>query len=60
MNGESEVVDPEPDASKNRSDVNWTGPDVESIGGAAWRGTTVKDRELLKVHAVDNGHVISL
>ena len=59
MNGESEVVDPEPDVSKNRSDVNWTGPDMESLGGAAWRGTAAKDRELSNVHAVDCGHVIS-
>jgi hypothetical protein len=60
MNGECEVVDAEPDVSENRSGVNWTFPDMESIGGAAWRGTMVKDHELSKVHAVDGGHAISL
>jgi len=60
MNGESVVVDAEPDVSENRPDVNWTGPDMESGGGAAWSGTAVKDRELSNMHAIDSGHVISL
>jgi len=54
------VVDAEPDVSENRPDVNWTGPDMESGGGAAWSGTAVKDRELSNMHALDSGHVISL
>jgi hypothetical protein len=33
---------------------------MDSLGGAAWRGTAVKDRVVSKVHAVDGGHVISL
>jgi hypothetical protein len=55
MNGESVVVDAEPDVSENRPDVN-----MESRGDAAWSGTAVKDRELSNMHANDSGHVISL
>jgi hypothetical protein len=34
--------------------------DMYSRGSTAWRGMTAKDHDLLKVHAVDDGHVILL
>ena len=58
--GVPEMVDAEPDASEKRPDVNWTGPDMDSVRGGARRGTAAKDRELSNVHAVDCGHVSSL
>jgi hypothetical protein len=33
---------------------------MDSLGGTTWRGMAAKDRDLSKVHAVDDGHVILL
>jgi hypothetical protein len=65
MNGwsekRSEAVEADPDASEKRPDVAWSGPDMDSLGGAAWMsGAAAKERELSKVQAVDGGHVSSL
>jgi hypothetical protein len=59
--GGPEMADVELDAvSKKGWDMNWTDPDMDNLGGTTWRGTAAKDHDLSKVHAIDDGHIISL